>query len=206
MKLGTDGITSPNITTNEHAQKRHPGPAIALTVTYRVGMHTRAIVPLVGFGSKTAPTRLTHREDWAGRGRMLKVPMPDSRAPVLQSMVPLSAVPERLRTAVSRAIAQWGYVWSDVTFAGTAMLPAGARWQLPGSEDVWVFAITVGPLVIGDEIDSAGGRGSGVSVSAFSGGVIPVVPYQAQVYEFLGRRGGGPAPGRRPVRDSPTTV
>jgi hypothetical protein len=137
---------------------------------------------------------------------MLKVPMPGSRAPLLQSIVPLSAVPESLRTAVSRAIAKWGYGWSDVTFAGTAMLPAGAHWQLPGSEEVWVFAITAGPLVIGDEFESAGGRGVGVSVSAFSGGVIPVVPYQAQVYEFLGRRRGGPAPESQPLKQSPTTA
>jgi len=132
--------------------------------------------------------------------------MPGSRAPVLQSIVPLGAVPERLSSAVARAIAKWGYVWNDVTFAGTAMLPAGTHWQLPGSEDVWVVAITAGPLVIGDQLESAGGRGVGVSVSAFSGGVIPLVPYQAQVYEFLGRRGGGQAPQRRPLRNSPTTA
>jgi hypothetical protein len=140
------------------------------------------------------------------KARMLKVPMPETCAPVLQSIVPLSAVPQRLRTSVSRAIAQWGYAWSDVTFAGTAMLPAGAHWQLPGSDEVWVFAITAGPLVIGNELESAGGRGAGISVSAFSGGVIPVAPYQAQVYEFLGRRDGGPAPQRRRRRDSPTTA
>jgi hypothetical protein len=130
---------------------------------------------------------------------MLKILMPSSHAPVLQSIVPLDAVPERLRTAVARAIGKWGYEWSDVSFAGTAMLPAGAHWQLPGSEDVWVFAITAGPLVLGDELESAGGRGVGVSVSAFSGGVIPVAPYQGQVYEVLGRRGGGPAPNHGPV-------
>jgi hypothetical protein len=137
---------------------------------------------------------------------MLKVRMPGSSAPLLQSIVPLGAVPERLRTAVSRAVAEWGYAWSDVSFAGTAMRPAGARWRLPGSEEVWVFAITAGSLVIGEELESAGGRGVGVSVSAFSGGVIPVLPYQAQVYEFLGRHGGGPAPERRPLRGSPTTA
>lgn len=132
--------------------------------------------------------------------------MPGSRAPVLQSIVPLGAVPERLSAAISKGIAEWGYLWSDVTFAGTASLPAGAHWQLSGSDDVWVFAITVGPLVIGDELESAGGRGVGVSVTAFSGGVIPVVPYQAQVYEVLGRRGGGSAPQPRPPRDSPATA
>jgi hypothetical protein len=137
---------------------------------------------------------------------MLKIPMPSTRAPVLQSIVPSSAVPERLRAAVTRAIAKWGYEWDDVTFAGTALLPAGTRWQLPGSEEVWVFAITVGSLVIGQEVESAGGRGVVVSVSAFSGGVIPVLPYQAQVYEFLGRRGGGPAPPRRPLGHAPTTA
>jgi hypothetical protein len=132
--------------------------------------------------------------------------MAGSNAPVLQSIVPLGAVPERLRAAVATAITKWGYIWSDVTLAGTAMLPAGAHWQLPGSQDVWVFAITAGPLVIGDELESAGGRGVGVSVSAFSGGYIPVAPYQAQVYEFLGRRGGGPAPESRPLGDSPRTA
>ena len=135
---------------------------------------------------------------------MLNVPMAGSHAPVLQSIVPLGAVPERLSVAVARAVTKWGYDWGDVTFAGTAMLPAGAHWALPGSEDVWVFAVTAGPLVIGDELESAGGRAVGVSVSAFSGGVIPVVPYQAQVYECLGRRGGGPAPQRPPLRNSPT--
>ncbi len=136
---------------------------------------------------------------------MLKIPMPGSRAPVLQSIVPLGMVPERLRTAVTKAIAKWGYGWSDVTFAGTALLPAGPRLQLPGSEEVWVFAITAGSLVLGEELESAGGRGAGVSVSAFSGGVIPVAPYQAQVYECLGRRGGGQAPERQPLHGSPTT-
>lgn len=132
--------------------------------------------------------------------------MPSFRAPVLQSIVPLGAVPERLRTAVSRAISKWDYAWSDVTFAGTAVLPARARWQLPGSEEVWVLAITAGPLVIGGELESAGGRGVGVSVSAFSGGVIPVAPYQAHVYEFLGRRGGGPTPDRPPAGSPNTAV
>ncbi len=73
---------------------------------------------------------------------------------------------------------------------GPRLLPAGTRWQLLGSQEIWVFAITAGPLVIGDELESGGGRGVGVSVSAFSGGYIPVTPYQAQVYEVLGRRGG----------------
>ena len=108
-----------------------------------------------------------------------------------------------------------GGLWADALtdlsqfviqiFAGTAMLPAGARLQLPGSEEVWVLAITAGSLVLGEELESAGGRGAGVSVSAFSGGVIPVVPYQAQVYECLGRRGGGQAPERQPLQGSPTT-
>ncbi len=139
--------------------------------------------------------------------RMLDVLMPGSGVPVLQSSVPLGAVPGRLRTAVAQAISRWGYAWSDVTFAGTAMLPAGTRWQLLGSQEIWVFAITAGPLVIGDELESGGGRGVGVSVSAFSGGYIPVTPYQAQVYEVLGRRGGGgPGPQRPRLRNPPTTT
>jgi hypothetical protein len=137
---------------------------------------------------------------------MLKVPMPDSGAPVLQSIVPLGAVPDGLRTAVSRAIAKWGYNWNDVTFAGTARLPVREHLQLSSSEQVWILGITAGQLVIGEELESAGGRGTGVSVSAFSGGVIPAVPYQAQVYEFLGRRGGRQPPEHRPLRDSPATA
>ena len=137
---------------------------------------------------------------------MLNALMSGSGPPVLQSIVPLSAVPDRLRAAVAGAISKWGYDWSDVTFAGTAILPAGARWRLPNSQDIWVFAITVGPLVIGDELESAGGRATAVSVSAFFGGYIPAAPYQAQVYEVLGRRGGGPTPERPPVRNSPTAA
>jgi hypothetical protein len=137
---------------------------------------------------------------------MLNVVMSGSGAPVLQSIVPLDAVPDRLRAAVRGAVSKWGYAWSDVTFAGTAILPVGARWRLPGSQDIWVFAITTGPLVVGDELESAGGRGAAVSVSAFFGGYIPAAPYQAQVYEFLGRRGGGPAPEPRPLRNSPTAA
>lgn len=139
--------------------------------------------------------------------RILGVLMSGSGAPVLQSSVPLGAVPERLRMAVAQAISRWGYAWSEVTFAGTAMLPAGTRWQLLGSQEIWVFAITAGPLVIGDELESGGGRCAGVSVSAFSGGYIPVTPYQAQVYEFLGHRGGGgPGPQRPRLRNPPTTT
>ncbi len=116
-------------------------------------------------------------------------------APTLQSIVPLGAVPERLRMAVVRVLKDWGYGWEDVSFAGTVELRAGEHLQLGAvADEVWILAITAAPLAVGDELESAGGRGAGVSLSAFSGGVIPVAPYQARVYEYLGRRGGGKAP------------
>ena len=112
--------------------------------------------------------------------------------PILQSIVPLGAIPGRLRVAVVRLLNEWGYGWGDVTFAGTATLPSGGLWQLaPGGNEIWVLAVTAAPLVIGAELESAGGRARDVQVSAFSGGVIPVTPHHARVYEFLGRRGGG---------------
>jgi hypothetical protein len=121
--------------------------------------------------------------------------------------MPLEAVPERLRVAVSGLLAKWGYLWEDLNFAGTAALAPGKHWRLePGSEEVWVFAVTAAPLSVGDELESAGGRAAGVAVSAFSGGVIPVTPYQARVYECLGRGGRGRAPERQPPSQSPTTA
>ncbi|HWE59648.1 MAG TPA: hypothetical protein VG228_08130 [Solirubrobacteraceae bacterium] len=115
--------------------------------------------------------------------------------PVLQSVVPLGAVPERLRHGVAKAVAPWGYAWSDVTFAGTALTPPSEHSRLgPVSDEVWVFAVTVGTLQIGDELESAGSRAAGISLSAFAGGVIPVTPFQARVYEYLGGGGGGPPP------------
>ncbi|HUY59382.1 MAG TPA: hypothetical protein VMV16_06695 [Solirubrobacteraceae bacterium] len=121
--------------------------------------------------------------------------------------MPLEAVPERLRAAVSGVLAKWGYVWEDVNFAGTAILAASEHWRLePGSEEVWVFAVTAGQLSVGDQLELAGGRAAGVGVSAFSGGVIPVTPYQARVYECLGRGGPGRTPERRPAPPSPTTA
>ncbi len=126
--------------------------------------------------------------------------------PILQSDVPLGAVPERLRSAVARAIAPWGYTWADVSFAGTALLPPGEHTRLgPDSGEVWIFAVTVGTLHIGEELESAGSRSAGVSLSAFSGGVIPVTPFQARVFEYLGGGGGRspdppPKPGERSVR------
>lgn len=115
-------------------------------------------------------------------------------APVLQSIVPLVAVPGRLRAAVAHRLEQWGYSWADVSFAGTVEVPAREHWPLaPGAAEVWVFAVAAARLAVGDELESAGGRTAGVGVSAFSGGVIPVTPYQAWVYEFLGRHGGGEA-------------
>lgn len=124
-------------------------------------------------------------------------------APTLQSIVPLGAVPERLRTDVSRVLTGWGYSWEDVTFSGTAGLAPVGQWRItPGADEIWILAITAAPLAVGDELDSAGGRTAGVSLSAFSGGVIPVMPYQARVYEYLGRRGGG---GWAPESAPPTT-
>lgn len=120
-------------------------------------------------------------------------------------MVPLGAVPERLRAAVARILSDWGYSWDDLTFAGTATLPPGAHWGLEsGAEEVWVLAVTVGPLSVGDVLESAGGRGAGIGLSAFSGGVIPVTPYQARLYECLGRKGGGARPNERPEPQVPT--
>jgi hypothetical protein len=121
----------------------------------------------------------------------------DPPIPILTSIVPLRAVPERLRSAVTKVLADWSYTWQDVSFAGTAELGQG--------KEAWVFAVTAGPLAVGDEVESAGGRGAGVAVSAFAGGVIPVTPYQARVYEYLGRRGGGPAPARESPPRVPTT-
>ena len=116
------------------------------------------------------------------------------------------AVPGRLRSAVERRLKDWGYRWEDISFAGTVEVPAGEHWPLgPGTLEVWVFAITAGPLAVGDELQSVSGRGAGVGVSAFSGGVIPVTPYQAWVYEFLGRLGG--ARGReQPSPPAPPTT
>jgi hypothetical protein len=127
-------------------------------------------------------------------------------APVLQSIAPLDAVPGRLRTAVAGRLEGWGYTWADVSFAGTVEVPAREHWPLaPGAAEVWVFAIAAARIAVGDELESAGGRTAGVGVSAFSGGVIPVTPYQAWVYEFLGRHGGGAAPERPAPPMVPTT-
>ena len=118
-------------------------------------------------------------------------------SPILQSIVPLGAVPGRLRTAAGRLLKEWSYTWADVTFAGTATLPTGEYWQLaPGEDQIWVLAVVAAHLAVGDELESAGGRAGAVRVSAFSGGVIPVTPYQARVYEYLGRRGSGETPER----------
>lgn len=124
--------------------------------------------------------------------------MADQTIPILTSIVPLRAVPDRLRAAVSKVLEDWSYMWDDISFAGTA--------ELGPSKEIWVFAITAGPLAVGDELDSAGGRGAGIGLSAFSGGVIPVTPYQARVHEYLGRRGGGPSPEQgQPSPEVPTS-
>jgi hypothetical protein len=114
---------------------------------------------------------------------------------VLQSVVPLGAVPGRLRTAVGGVLEPWGYSWGDVSFAGTAALPAAKHRGLSlGPDEIWVFAVTTGSLSLGDQLESAGSRAAGVSLSAFSGGVIPVTPFQARVYEYLGGHGGDSPP------------
>lgn len=127
--------------------------------------------------------------------------MADTAVPILTSIVPLGAVPERLRAAAAKVLAQWSYSWGDVTFAGTA--EAGHAKEAGHGKEIWIFAITAGPLAVGDELQSAGGRSAGVGVSAFSGGVIPVTPYQAVIHEYLGRRGGGPAPERGSPPETP---
>jgi hypothetical protein len=121
-------------------------------------------------------------------------------------VVPLGAVPERLRSGVAKIIKPWGYGWSDISFAGTALTPLAEHSKLgPASDEIWVFAVTVGPLKLGDQLESAGGRIVGVSLSAFSGGVIPVTPFQARVYEYLGGHGGGAPSEPPPPEGIPTT-
>lgn len=127
-------------------------------------------------------------------------------AAVLQSVVPLGAVPDRLRSAVARAIAPWGYSWSDISFAGTALTPPHEHSRLgPTLDEVWVFAVSAGSLQIGDELESAGSRAAGLSLSAFSGGVIPVTPFQGRVYEYLGGHGGTTPPEPPSPAGVPTT-
>ncbi len=123
--------------------------------------------------------------------------MADPPVPVLTAIIPLDLVPDRLRAAVRKVVTEWSHSWEDVTFAATAEL---------GPREVWVFALAAAPLAVGDEIDSADGRTAGVAVSAFTGGLIPATPYQAQIFEYLGRRGGGGrAPERQPAPQLPTT-
>lgn len=125
-------------------------------------------------------------------------------------MVPLAAVPGRLRTQVAKILEEWGYGWADVSLAGTVEVPqADHRRLTSGAGEVWVFAITTAArLTIGDELESVAGRAASVGLSAYAGGVIPVTPYQALVYEFLGRRDGdgspeAPAPPRIPLETLP---
>lgn len=115
-------------------------------------------------------------------------------------------MPGRLRSAVIEAIKPWGYNWGDVSFAGTAQLPPDQHSRLgPDLDEVWVFAVTVGTLQIGDELEAAGSRATGLSLSAFSGGVIPVTPFQARVYEYLGGHGGHRPPGGPSPEGEPAT-
>jgi hypothetical protein len=128
--------------------------------------------------------------------------MAEPPAPVLLSIVPVAAVPERLQRWVSRPLAEWGYSWADITFAGTARI---SRQGLQiGDEEQWVLAITAASLRPGDEIVSGGGRATGVSVGQFASGVLPATPYRALVYECLGTRGGG-GPGRQQPQSPPSS-
>src|ERR1700761_6215070 len=129
--------------------------------------------------------------------------MPDNAAPVLQAIIPLEAVPERLRLAVLRLVGEWGSSWADVPFAGTSRVSLSG-WQA-GDHEQWVFAITADSVALGDEIVSGSGRAAGLSVGRFASGVIPATPYQAYVYERLGGRGRGPTPGRQPPPQPSTT-
>lgn len=125
-------------------------------------------------------------------------------APVLQSIVPPEAVPARLRAAATGIVRGWGYEWSEVSFAGTALAPTGERRRLaPARQEMWVIAVVAAPLRVGDELTTSGGRVSGVAVSAFSGGVIPATPYQARIYEYLGGRDGGLDAGRPGTPSAP---
>jgi hypothetical protein len=122
----------------------------------------------------------------------------DPPLPILTAIIPLQLVPDRLRAAVRKVVTEWSYSWDDVTFAATA--------EFGRHKEIWVFALTAGPLAVGDQIDSTSGRAAGVGVSAFTGGVIPVTPYQARVYEYLGRRGGEAATERHPPPATPLGV
>jgi hypothetical protein len=114
---------------------------------------------------------------------------------VLQSVVPLGAVPGRLRTAVAGVLDPWGYSWGDISFTGTAAQSGAEHRGLSlGPDEIWVFAVTAGSLRLGDRLESAGSRAAGISLSAFSGGVIPVTPFQGRVFEYLGGHGGGDQP------------
>ena len=127
--------------------------------------------------------------------------------PVLESVVPPEAVPERLRLAVTKLIADWDYSWDDVTFAGTVSMPAADRSVFePMGPELWVFAITAELIDVGDELESPGGRASGVALSAYSGGLIPATPYQARVFERLGRRGGPGKPAPQAPSGSPAVA
>ncbi len=122
--------------------------------------------------------------------------------------MPPEAVPERLRSAVTKLIADWDYSWDDVTFAGTVSMPEAERSVLEpiGGPELWVFAISAEMIDVGDALESPGGRASGVALSAYSGGLIPATPYQARVFERLGRRGGPETPVRRAPSGSPTVA
>jgi hypothetical protein len=110
----------------------------------------------------------------------------DPRNLILRSIVPLGAVPEGLRNAVSRGLAAHGHHWDEVTLAGTALLPIGQRPQLePRSLETWIFALSATDLEVGDELHSVGGAGFAVSVPTMPDGFLPSIGYSALVYESL---------------------
>jgi len=106
--------------------------------------------------------------------------------PTLRSIVPLGAVPDQLRGAVARDLESRGRAWTEVTFAGTALLPPGHRSRLQTrTEEIWVFALHAEQLDLGDELHAAGGEGFVVSVARLPDGLIPSVGYRALVYDHL---------------------
>ena len=69
--------------------------------------------------------------------------------------MPPEAVPERLRSAVTKLIADWDYSWDDVTFAGTVSMPEAERSVLEpiGGPELWVFAISAEMIDVGDALE-----------------------------------------------------
>ncbi|MGC9222022.1 MAG: hypothetical protein ACP5H2_11860 [Solirubrobacteraceae bacterium] len=108
----------------------------------------------------------------------------------LRSIMPVGAVPDRLRRAATRALGAHGRRWEEVTFAGTARLPPGGRIALePQTDETWILAFHAGPLEVGDEIRATGAAGFMVSVPTMADGLIPAPGYhRALVCDTLERR------------------